>query len=260
MKNLSRISVRMRSKSIRLSAKDRLRFPFSNREETHSILDDFPMPPSYIPTPSDAGGYKWPPLAEPLIEKEVSPSVEVSRERQDSSGPFKTLTRALTRLGRHSSAKAEPVVAGSTTIIVRPPRPSRAPPSLPVEEQKTYLVVDPLALTASPPPLLGADLSVSARNSFVPPSPSWLSRNLPPAVQRRISVEESEVAPTPSSPSPLPIPPRILVSECPDTQLLSPLETTAGWLEYPEVPTDVRQSFISIMNAARNERQTPVRF
>ncbi|KAJ3910099.1 hypothetical protein F5879DRAFT_997493 [Lentinula edodes] len=267
LKNLSRISVSLRRpKSIQ--HKERVHLPFFNKSETSSILDEFPQPPSHIPvTPMTPAGYTWPLLPRPLIEEEhlskSLPVTEIPRERsssRESNGPFKSLTRALTRLGRHTSTKAGPtVVAESTTIIVRPPRPTRTPPDPPVEEQKTYQVVDPLQLTASPSSLLSAELSMSNRNSFIPPSPSWLSRNVQPEPRPEpptVTLASSEDIATPSSPSPLPIPPRILVSSCSDSPLLSPLEAV-DWLEYPEV-ADIRQSFVSIINARREERNDPV--
>lgn len=110
----------------------------------------------------------------------------------------------------------------------------------------TYERVDPLALTASPSPFLGSDLlSSSVRTSFVPPSPSWLSRNVqgfeslnfhahfgPPEITPVVD-PEAHFSPSPAS---LPIPPRLLISpylsESPlPSPPLSPLEV---WLTRPD--------------------------
>ncbi|KAJ3825637.1 hypothetical protein F5880DRAFT_208589 [Lentinula raphanica] len=254
-KNLSRISVSMRRpKSIRQTG-SRLHLPF-------------------VVTPlTPAGAYTWPIMPRPLAEEDHRSTFHQEKEiptrerssSRESSGPFKSLTRALTRLGHHSSTKAEPTaLTENGTIIVRPPVPVRPAPAPPAEEQKlevvTYQVVDPFLLTASPSPILNENLSMSVRNSFVPPSPSWLSRNVQTAVEESgsepcavTSATSTEEITTPASPSPLPIPPRILVSNCSDSPLLSPLEAV-DWLEYPKVE-DTRQSFISMINAARKEER-----
>ncbi|KAF5385500.1 hypothetical protein D9757_005424 [Collybiopsis confluens] len=241
LKNISRISVSVKkTPSIRLKAvRDRIRLPFVGRRSgTHSILDEFPKPPSYIPTPVTPitpAAYRWPPVAGPPIEWEHDRDREKSR-------PFKSLTRVFTRRGRRSSFRDLNVPKAEETIIVRPPRPTRPAPSPLLEN--SYQVVDPIKLTASPTPLLEPGYPVSARTSFAPPSPSWLSRNVQPG---------EEIPETPSSPPPLPIPPRIMISDCSDdTPLLSPLEATAGWLEYPE-ETGMRQSFVSMINAPKRE-------
>ncbi|KIK70815.1 hypothetical protein GYMLUDRAFT_32876 [Collybiopsis luxurians FD-317 M1] len=269
LKNMSRISVSLkRPKSIRLKGvKERIRLPLiGRRSETNSILDEFPKPPSHIPTPVTPitpAAYRWPSSGAPSIEREQSyctEEAEVEREKEKSS-PFKSLTRVFTtRRGRSSSTReleAVPEVENST-VIVRPPRPNRSAPPPPSEERKTYQVVDPVNLTAFSTPLLESGLSISARNSFIPPSPSWLSRN----VQADSQEKELRAAPTtaaidgiPDSPPPLPIPPRILISDCSDTPLLSPLsplEAGASWLEYPEV-TNMRHSFVSMINAPKSE-------
>jgi hypothetical protein len=241
LKNISRISIR-RPRSIR--------FPFVNSSETRSILDQFPQPPSHIPTPITPAEYRWPQSAKSFAGEEQSycrEEPELSGKRLKNREKFKSLTRAFTRRRHHSSTKesATEPVAEKTTVVLsppRPPRPNRPPPPTPVQERKIYQVVNPAHLSDSPSPFLGAELSVSARTSFVPPSPSWLSRNVQSSEREKDLADAPVIPGTPSSPSPLPIPPRILVSDCSDTPLLSPLE--ANWLEYPEVTG--RQSFVSI--------------
>lgn len=236
LKNFSRISVQ-RPKSFRLKVKARLRLPFIGNNDTCSLLDQFPAPPtSVLPTPITPTGYTWP--SKPFVQEEQP----VSAVEERGVGPLKSLSRALTR--RIKSSKAKSVVVENTTVVLGAPRPNKPLPDPPVEQPKTYQLVDPVQLFPSPSPFL-ADLTVSARNSFIPPSPSWLSRN--------VHIDSSPETQAPTSPPPLPIPPRIMVSDCSDTDtpLLSPLEPTAGWLEYP------RQSFISVSRKSSEEQFDP---
>lgn len=211
----------------KFKTKSRRRFP-SIGNDTRSILDAFPQPPTHIPTPVTPSVYRWPTDRVEVLP----PSTEEESRRVPDSSPLKSLTRVLTRRFKRSKPESISIarIADVHTIVVRPPRPNRPPPDPPAEQHKTYRAVDPAQLTASPSPFLSADLTVSARTSFVPPSPSWLSRNV-----QSIDPSADSDTPTPSSPPPLPIPPRILVSDC--SPLLSPLEATADWL---------RQSFISV--------------
>lgn len=99
----------------------------------------------------------------------------------------------------------------------------------------TYEYVSPLDLTASPSPLLGGDLLSSARTSFAPPSPSWLSRNVQGLELHSeiLSILDAETLSSYPSPPPLPIPPPRVFLSPPvpsDTPPLSPLEVTQGWL------------------------------
>lgn len=93
-----------------------------------------------------------------------------------------------------------------------------------------YEFVDPSELTASPSPLLRPDLlTPSARSSFVPPSPSWLSRNVQLLEPSHYLTPQS-----PPSPAPLPIPPRLLVSSFCELPSLSPLEIAESWFNRPD--------------------------
>ncbi|KAF4605020.1 hypothetical protein EYR40_003803 [Pleurotus pulmonarius] len=92
----------------------------------------------------------------------------------------------------------------------------------------SYELVSPLDLTASPSPFLTAESlgGISARTSFIPPSPSWLSRNVGnfgTSDFSPISPETHQSPPQSLSLPPLPIPPLITISSA-DSPPLSPLE------------------------------------
>jgi len=99
-----------------------------------------------------------------------------------------------------------------------PTEPSSLPP--------LYECVNPLEFTTSPSPLLGSELlTPSARTSFIPPSPSWLSRNVREPESLQVLADHGTF-----SPKSLPNPPRILISsDHSETPPLSPLEATEGW-------------------------------
>ncbi|KAF7436603.1 hypothetical protein PC9H_003436 [Pleurotus ostreatus] len=91
-----------------------------------------------------------------------------------------------------------------------------------------YELVSPLDLTASPSPFLTAESlgGISARTSFIPPSPSWLSRNVGNFGTSDFSPISPEAHQSPLqslSLPPLPIPPLITISSA-DSPPLSPLE------------------------------------
>jgi len=192
------------------------KFTFLSRKR--SILDEFPSPPSHVPTPTSAmqsTGSSWP-IEWPNFEPETKSSALQNR--------FKTLTTKIFARGRRESTVTIPNRKRRSSSVRALHTQSKALPDAPGANPDTitYPVVDPAELTASPLSLL----IPSAQSSFLPPSPSWLSRNI-------LEVETAATTPiTPQSPLPLPIPPRILVTGT-ESPPLSPLEATEGLLATP---------------------------
>lgn len=133
----------------------------------------------------------------------------------------------------------KPTSNGKTVALPKPPsRVDVTPP--PVVEQTSFRIkyerVDPSQLTASSS-LLNLDiLGSSARTSFVPPSPSWLSRNVPSfdpsklSDYLRTSPQLNEDSAKPSAP------PRLFISHSrPHSLHLSPLEDS----DFPNYPYQV---------------------
>ncbi|KAL1749015.1 purarive Serine/threonine protein kinase [Schizophyllum fasciatum] len=93
--------------------------------------------------------------------------------------------------------------------------------------------VDPASLTASPAlPVIFSISRTSSRGSFIPSSPSWLSRNVLPSqssegpASRPVNPTPPSTPSTPGSPGspPLPIPPKLVVTSHEDSPPLSPLD------------------------------------
>jgi hypothetical protein len=141
----------------------------------------------------------------PLITLEPLPQITLRNSDLTPSSPKPPLIFQRTGSAAHSV---------DLSLLVEPK--DQAPAEQYIQSN-TYERVDPLGLTASPPPLLNGDLlSVSARTSFIPPSPSWLSRNVQGLDLLDLSgfpevspVVKLELLFPPSSPLPIPIPPRI---------------------------------------------------
>ncbi|KAG7452396.1 uncharacterized protein BT62DRAFT_1000131 [Guyanagaster necrorhizus] len=213
----------------------RLRLPLPKNKGNHTsdpILDDFPDPPTHIPTPTDATSAVN--FAPHSVSYLVSVDTETSKKRRIfSTESLKSLTKRVK--WRRRQADLSPL--HELPISIEKPL-----PPTPTEEYTTvppvitYCVVDPVELTASPSPHIGLDLCApSARTSFLPPSPSWLSRNLP-APYRVPSYDSTvpEASTVPASPPPLPIPPRLAEPSLQgDSPPLSPLEVTS-WLTHLE--------------------------
>lgn len=242
------------------------------RHRSKSILDDFPQPPSHIPTRIDsvrfdsfAASEREYPFSVPSTTLAStlslhSPAVAAQSRNKDYSNHFNFLTkvpfpsrlRALKK-GRRSQPETAPFFASlpdvTNTVNLDTTR-FKPLPNLPFEtavppvgdnslvyntSPVIYELVRACDLTSSPSPLLGHDLfssllpHTSARTSFVPPSPSWLSRNV---LGQSVPDQESSSSSL-DSPLPLPIPPpRILVSDPSEHLLLSPLEATEDWVQY----------------------------
>ncbi|KAL0578510.1 hypothetical protein V5O48_003503 [Marasmius crinis-equi] len=292
-KNLSKVSLQSPqslrnrfSKSIRRNSK---------REDTRSILDDFPTPPSHLPTPvspPSAGpsvSVPWPSKEEThnrsssvaststnnhkATARDAKKPLDTIPSTKSHSNPLKSLTKVFTSFtSRHHHQHSHPEVPAVPPLPPLPPSSQRKavetepePEPEPVESSQeaqaeetpaevvtetstedsttptnpvAYEFVDPSKLCCDPSPLIGGELfGGSARSSFVPPSPSWLSRNVP---QLEVSDSVTQNTPgsegliTPPSPAPLPIPPRIVISSCPqatNTPPLSPLEAADFWLK-----------------------------
>ncbi|THV07589.1 hypothetical protein K435DRAFT_848006 [Dendrothele bispora CBS 962.96] len=215
------------SLTLRPSIRSRSRMPrfpkLAFLTKKRSILDEFPPPPSHVPTPSSATqstASTWP-VEWPSLDSESKGSLQ---------NRFKTLTNKIfTRTKKESTFSIS-----KDTFEYRKRRSSslralhtqsKALPDAPgdVQDVVSYPVVDPSELTASPLSLL---IPPSTKSSFLPPSPSWLSRNV-------AHLEPENTTPvTPQSPLPLPIPPRILVTNT-ESPPLSPLEATEGFLSTP---------------------------
>src|SRR5262249_27367151 len=90
-----------------------------------------------------------------------------------SRKPLRRFTKAIVRR-RSPTPIVTPVTP--TPKLVLPPFPKLELDCL--SNDPRYNLVDPLTLTASP--AYSTALTSSARTSFIPPSPSWLSRNVQP--------------------------------------------------------------------------------
>ncbi|KAL0071771.1 hypothetical protein AAF712_000693 [Marasmius tenuissimus] len=311
-KNLSKVSLQSPTQSLRNRFSKSFRRN-SKREDTRSILDDFPPPPSHLPTPvSPSAGQVQPnacpwPAEEnshsrsssvPTTHNDKSPVHEAKSPseshptKSSSTNPFKSLSKVFTTF---TSKPHHP----QREVPVERPLPPLPPESLqqevaepesepePVEPSQeahteteqlppkvvvtvttevefatsanptTYEFVDPSLLCSEPSPSIGAGLfSGSARSSFAPPSPSWLSRNVP-QLDTSPDTCGSEGIITPPSPAPLPIPPRIVISGCStnaNTPPLSPLEVTDIWLKHLDTAAQSRYSRIS--NASNLSRKS----
>ncbi|KAK0466422.1 uncharacterized protein EV420DRAFT_829542 [Desarmillaria tabescens] len=231
LRNYSRVSILPSQK------RRRQRFPFPTNKGTDPILDDFPDPPTHIPTPTDATSVVN------FVPRSASSFVSVDTAQETpkkhsifSKERFKSLTK------RVKWRRRQPNLSPLHELPISIEKPL---PPIPTEEYNpdttvppviTYCLVDPVELTASPSPRIGLDLCTpSARTSFIPPSPSWLSRNLPTpyGVPSHDSTDPEDSA-VPASPPPLPIPPRLAdTSLQADSPPLSPLEVTS-WLTHLE--------------------------
>lgn len=215
--------------------------------------DNLPIPPV-------------PPLPELLLDPPhpSSPSSTVSDTESDSSPP--------------ASISSLPEESSPTPIPIPPPlrRKHSAPAGLgrDVSLLAHYQLVNPSELTASPSSLVRSSLvNSSARSSFLPPSPSWLSRNVnhldpseisaafPPWRISALSDSDHLKIPeittfypsalfAPDSPHPLPIPPpRIPVpplqscqpTASPSRPILHPLLTNVS----PDSPESDAGSFVT---------------
>lgn len=173
---------------------------------TDPILDQFPDPPTYIPNFSTLS---------------LHSSAVAAQQTGDSPTDRRKFTFRLSlprpfRLHRQKDTLRERVADPQS---LENPSPSSAAQTLVEDPQVTYQLVNPCDLTASPSPNFDL-LSGSTRTSFIPPSPSWLSRNV-------LDLER------PPSPPPLPIPPRIAstASTSSGSSRLSPLETAVDWFK-----------------------------
>ncbi|KAG7098988.1 hypothetical protein E1B28_000874 [Marasmius oreades] len=267
----------------------------STKGDTHSVLDDFPVPPSHLPTPVtplSAGqpvSYVWPSKKTSANNcntkalKHDAKQPAVSHPIKLTANPLKTLAKVFSFNSRHHTQTEVPVTSvvpqdpptQREVIEILEPLPEAPDEETPIEVNSeaplnptnsiSYEFVDPRQLCPEPSPLIGAELfnttyTTSARSSFIPPSPSWLSRNVPQVV---IPDSASQATPlgetagpiTPPSPAPLPIPPRIFISSCSsptNTPPLSPLEVTDCWLKHLDTVAQSRYSRISnISNLSR---------
>lgn len=192
---------------------------------------------------------KQPRLPIPLAAQAAPQSLSRPAERgRDSTHPLnlgdrlKSITKVAfsvnlhpRRKGAHNSLAGslatDPTPKFSVEVFQVSPSPTE-PSSLP----PVYDCVNPFELTASPSPLLGSDLfTPSARTSFVPPSPSWLSRNVRDRESLQLLADhEPETSVAFTSFTSLPAPPRILISSHhSESPPLSPLEATEDWLSRP---------------------------
>ncbi|KAK1228685.1 hypothetical protein PQX77_008338 [Marasmius sp. AFHP31] len=299
-KNLSKVSLQSPTQSLRNRLSNSFRRN-SKREDRRSILDDFPAPPSHLPTPvsppsagqGQSNVYPW-----PAKENSRNRSSSVSTTHNDkapaheanspsephptkssSTNPFKSLSKVFTNFTskhhhpqkevpvehplpplppgslQHEVAETEPVESPQETHTETEQPPPKVVVTVTTEVESatsanstTHEFVDPSSLCSEPSPLIGAGLfSGSARSSFAPPSPSWLSRNVP-QLDTSPDTCGSEGLVTPPSPAPLPIPPRIVISGCStnaNTPPLSPLEVTDIWLKHLDTAAQSRYSRIS---------------
>ncbi|KAF9270009.1 hypothetical protein L218DRAFT_6596 [Marasmius fiardii PR-910] len=277
-KNLSKVSLQSpQSLTHRFSKALRRN---SRKGDTHSILDEFPAPPSHLPTPVtplSAGqpvSYTWP-FKDNSDSRTLALSNASTSPTKSNGNPLKSLAKVFSLASRQRNPAEVPVTPvhskdqsqHKVVDLLEPLTevPDEETPAGVVSEASSdptntvsYEFVDPRQLCCEPSPLIGQDpfntaYNSSARSSFVPPSPSWLSRNVPQLIipdsdSQATPQGESEGPITPASPAPLPIPPRIFISTCPsipNTPPLSPLEVTDCWLKHLDTAVQSRYSRIS---------------
>ncbi|KAG8219648.1 hypothetical protein J3R82DRAFT_603 [Butyriboletus roseoflavus] len=175
-----------------------------------------------------------------------------------------------------ASISSLPAESSPTPILIPLRRKHSAPAGLgrDLSSVAHYQFVNPSELTASPPSLVRSSfIHSSARSSFLPPSPSWLSRNVtnldpaeisttfPPSRISALSDSDHLKIPeitafypsalfAPDSPYPLPIPPPLIPVPPPQSRqsttspgrpILQPLLTNV----YPESPESDTGSFVT---------------
>ncbi|KAL0951457.1 hypothetical protein HGRIS_008146 [Hohenbuehelia grisea] len=212
-------------------------------------------------------------LTPPASPTSISPSIN-RKSYPESLRRFKTFTASTLRASFHTPISEVSATQSSNSRKLHRVRPTSAPPlaTSDVPEQQPlplqvfiqpsptpdpcadepaakperavsptrYELVSPLDLTASPPQLLASEsLGSSIRHSFIPPSPSWLSRNVPDLgllefeaalLHLGTSSESDPPVTEPTAATPLLIPPRIVISS-PDSPPLSPLEISDAWIK-----------------------------
>ncbi|KAK0500599.1 hypothetical protein EDD18DRAFT_1067947 [Armillaria luteobubalina] len=157
------------------------------------ILDDFPDPPSHIPTPTGATSVV------DFVPSSTSSAVSVNivpetpkKQRIFSTERFKSLTKRAKWRRRQPTLSPLHELPGSIEKPL-PPTPTEESDNT-VPPVITYCLVSPVELTASPSPRIGLDLcDPSAQTSFIPPSPSWLSRNLPAPYGHPVLAEDRQI-------------------------------------------------------------------
>ncbi|KAF8898946.1 hypothetical protein BD779DRAFT_1464992 [Infundibulicybe gibba] len=229
---------------------------------------EFPQPPTYIPTPQALANRESRHRPTDQIEpapispqevtnseyQELIPFVPHPRELSSFKGnafPIsvnrvkaftKTIFRAAFQASSSSSTafRSKKSARGAentsnerklTTQLSPTLQPQPLEPPAPHQpfKPRIYERVDPIDLTASPAPHLVADLfTCSTRTSFLPPSPSWLSRNVASDLSSHsteISQAQSPVQPPTNSRPKYLAPLQLFVTSAP-----SPLGDTEGLL------------------------------
>ena len=208
----------------------------------------------------------------------VSPVPELPLGLTHPSSRSFTARDIETDVSPPTSISSLPEESSPTPIHIPPPlrRKHSAPAGLgrDVSPAAYYHLVNPSELTASPSSFVRSSLvNSSARSSFLPPSPSWLSRNVyhldpseisttfPPSRISALSDSDHLKIPeittfypsalfAPDSPHPLPIPPPLIpvpppqshrLTAEPSRPILRPLLTNT----YPESPESDTGSFVT---------------
>jgi hypothetical protein len=141
---------------------------------SHHLTDPRPVLPDFHP---EAFDISFPAVETPRTSPGAS-RVRVARSQPDESNRRSRFKSAPTLLLTSDRDPSQPVEAPSAEVEVIPPTPPlplpRTERPLPPLPREAYQFVDPSTLTKS------ASVSPASghRRSYLPPSPSWLSRNV----------------------------------------------------------------------------------
>ncbi|KAJ8522010.1 hypothetical protein ONZ45_g1404 [Pleurotus djamor] len=199
LSNISRISLHPSSRRRKVrSAK--VEDTDLDGEYVGDLVGEFPSPPTFIPTPTPIPTPAPTPLTSTFAESQLRLTGVVRREQHrsfvsvDSRGStssirrFATVTAGVVRASFHtpiseislSSRPTQSIRPASAPPHVSSPSSSSTPffsPRILHLQEPQYERVETTSLTPSPV-LTTTNLDISVRTSFVPPSPSWLSRNV----------------------------------------------------------------------------------
>ncbi|KAI5897860.1 purarive Serine/threonine protein kinase [Schizophyllum commune H4-8] len=232
--------IQPRPRSLLARIKTRLSRSYSCRRKPQSVVLEFPAPPTHLP--------EQPPCLPAILPaKKTSTHHSVRSVRPPSSEA-------------HSERQLpEPQ---SVHEVDRPATSDEPESSHPDDFER----VDPASLTASPSfPIIFSISRTSSGASFIPATPSWLSRNVlirRSSSQTTVSRDIPESRPinptppsTPSTPGtpgspPLPIPPKLVVTSHEDSPPLSPLDLTREEFITP------RESFLCRSDSHRRSSQS----
>ncbi|KAL1718503.1 purarive Serine/threonine protein kinase [Schizophyllum commune] len=229
-----------RPRSLLARIKTRLSRSYSCRRKPQSVVLEFPAPPTHLP--------EQPPRLPAILPAKKTSTHHSARSVHATPSEAHS---------EHQSPEPQSVHEANR------PATSDEPESSPPDD---FERVDPASLTASPSfPFIFSISRTSSRASFIPASPSWLSRNVlirRSSTQTTVSRDVPESRPvnptppsTPSTPGtpgspPLPIPPKLIVTSHENSPPLSPLDLTREEFITP------RESFLCRSDSYRRSSQS----